>query len=107
MAGETVPDYPNVKHRLIKGLKIYLQSNAWGLMDSNLAGYSFETFVQWRNLECGIFGSHETVLLLENGSPLKYMEDHVMVKVRLGSILKNNYRTQRVLFRIGTYLANF
>lgn len=80
--GGIVPDYFSFKDRFTKGLKVYLQSSEWGLIDSTLTGYSFEMFSHWRNISCGAIGSNELMMLLEDGNPPKYMLDHVMVKVR-------------------------
>ncbi|XP_035700398.1 uncharacterized protein LOC118433002 [Folsomia candida] len=80
MADEIIPDYLKQKHDYVKGLKNYLHSNAWGLMDSSLKGYSFEQFLHWRNLESGIFLSTEILMLCENATLPKHVGDHVMVK---------------------------
>ncbi|OXA40829.1 Microbial Terpene synthase-like protein 1 [Folsomia candida] len=82
MADRIVPDYPKVKHRFTKELKLYLQSGAWALMDSNLvgSGYSFETFLHWRKVSGGADASNELLMLLENGNPPNYIVDHLMVK---------------------------
>lgn len=89
MVAGIVSDYPKVKHRFTRELVLYLQSGAWALMDSSLygSGYSFETFLHWRKISGAADGSIELLMLLENGNPPSNIVDHLMVKVRLGTLL--------------------